>query len=406
MRYNIYWPAMGTVNILKNKLMEAQLIYGYQAAMVRLRIQWTVFKLALRHYKNPLTAFKALRHMLRQKVTGYSGGIKKMIRQNAMYYIGMYVPEIHSSNFKTFVQNELRNYLPIEKPSKRFNSIFFAITKKCALQCEHCFEWEVLNQKETLTDERIDEITDIILTLGANQLYFTGGEPTLRLPVVFDVLRKVRHTIDCWLFTSGYGLKPKIALQLKKEGLKGVVVSIDHFEKEKHNIFRGNSKSFTWATQAVQNGLTAGLLVTLSVCVTKNLASKSSLAMYMEFAKGLGAHFVQFLEPKAVGHYKGKDVSLTVEQLAEIETIFLRYNYQKAYKYYPIILYQGYHQRRIGCFNGGLTGLYIDTDGGINACPFCHTKKGNLLSPNFKETLATLTKEGCPEYGQRTAMMN
>ena len=323
-----------------------------------------------------------------------------------MRYIGMYVPEIHGSNFKIFVQNELRNYLPIKRPSKQFNSIFFAITKKCALRCEHCFEWEVLNQKETLNDESIEQIVNHILTLGANQLYFTGGEPTLRLPVVFDVLRKVRHTIDCWLFTSGYGLKPSIALKMKKEGLKGVVVSIDHFEKEKHNHFRGNSKSFTWATQAVQNALNAGLLVTLSVCVTKKLASKSSLAMYMEFAKGLGVHYVQFLEPKAVGNYEGKDVCLTNEQIADLETIFLRYNYQKGYKRYPIILYQGYHQRRIGCFNGGFSGLYIDTDGGINACPFCHTKKGNLLDTNFKEKLAILTKEGCPMYGERIAMIN
>ena len=64
--------------------MQAQIIHGYQVAIVRLSIQWTVFKLALHHYKNPLIAFKALKHMLklRQKVTGYSGGIKKMVKQN------------------------------------------------------------------------------------------------------------------------------------------------------------------------------------------------------------------------------------------------------------------------------------------------------------------------------------
>jgi len=73
-------------------------------------------------------------------------------------------------------------------------------------------------------------------------------------------------------------------------------------------------------------------------------------------------------------------------------------NRNKSFKNYPLIIYHGFYQRRLGCFNGGLTGLYIDTDGDINACPFCRIKNGSILNDDFDNSLTNLAKKGCPEY--------
>ena len=54
---------------------------------------------------------------------------------------------------------------------------------------------------------------------------------------------------------------------------------------------------------------------------------------------------------------------------------------------HPPCLVKGFHQRELGCFNGGKTGLYIDTNGELNACPFCHSKNGSILDDNFEENL-------------------
>ena len=42
--------------------------------------------------------------------------------------------------------------------------------------------------------------------------------------------------------------------------------------------------------------------------------------------------------------------------------------------------------------------MYIDTDGDINACPFCHKKTGNVLDSNFDKHLAVLQSLGGNSY--------
>ena len=73
-------------------------------------------------------------------------------------------------------------------------------------------------------------------------------------------------------------------------------------------------------------------------------------------------------------------------------------NYNSDYNSYPIITYHGYYQRRQGCLSAGKKGIYIDTDGDMNACPFCHKKTGNVLDSCFDKNLEVLRSEGCNSY--------
>ena len=87
-----------------------------------------------------------------------------------------------------------------------------------------------------------------------------------------------------------------------------------------------------------------------------------------------------------------------ITQIELLEDIYQLYNTDKDYKKYPIIMYHGYHQRRIGCFNAGYMGLYINTDGNLNACPFCHSIENNG-NYNIKEQINHIVERGCIEYG-------
>jgi hypothetical protein len=75
-------------------------------------------------------------------------------------------------------------------------------------------------------------------------------------------------------------------------------------------------------------------------------------------------------------------------------------NFDPVYADYPIIIYHGYHQKRLGCLSGGNRGLYIDSEGFVNACPFCHTRNFNIKDVLAKEKgfpeLVTASK--CPSY--------
>jgi MoaA/NifB/PqqE/SkfB family radical SAM enzyme len=119
---------------------------------------------------------------------------------------------------------------------------------------------------------------------------------------------------------------------------------------------------------------------------------------YAELAKKMGVSFIQILEPKAVGHYKGQDVALTVEQEKIIESFYLKMNYDKKYRQYPIICYHGYYQRKVGCFAAGDRNLYIDTDGDMHACPFCQTKMGSALSQDVAHYITQLQSKGCHSF--------
>ncbi|MCJ7758160.1 MAG: hypothetical protein MUP24_08420, partial [Gillisia sp.] len=167
---------------------------------------------------------------------------------------------------------------------------------------------------------------------------------------------------------------------------------------EKHNTFRHFKDAYYWVEEAVKNANNNELVTVLSLCATREFISEGNLISYMELAKKLKVAFVQILEPKAVGHYANRDVCLNQEQIEILENFFLKMNFNGNYNAFPIITYHGYYQRRQGCFSAGKKGIYIDTDGDMNACPFCHKKTGNVLDPSFDKNLEILKSEGCSSY--------
>ena len=81
--------------------------------------------------------------------------------------------------------------------------------------------------------------------------------------------------------------------------------------------------SFRDAVTAVKFGIENDLVTVISTCITKVNATREYLDEFMRFSKDLGVGFVQFLEPKPVGHYAMKNVMLKPEQLKLIEEVFL-----------------------------------------------------------------------------------
>jgi MoaA/NifB/PqqE/SkfB family radical SAM enzyme len=173
------------------------------------------------------------------------------------------------------------------------------------------------------------------------------------------------------------------------------VISLDHYDENLHNKFRGFKKSFEWVCAAVENAIAVNLVTSLSICVTKAFVSEHNLMKYLELAKKMGVSFIQILEPKAVGHYKGMDVMLLPAHEKILQNFYLKVNYEKRYAKYPIVTYHGYHQRQVGCFGAGNRNLYVDTDGDLHACPFCQKKMGNALSRSLDDSIEKLQAVGC-----------
>ena len=375
------------------------LISGWRKELIQLSYRLTIIGVAIKSYNNPwnwLYVPLALVR-LRRKTIGQRR-IYKLANVDKRYYWGLFTPSWNGIAFKNFIASEMNHIVPVKQKVNRFISVIVAITKKCALQCEHCYEWENINKKEVLTPEQLKSIVAKIQERGVSQIHFSGGEPLLKVDLLVDLLNSAKKGTEFWILTSGLKLTDENAKKLKSAGLNGVMISLDHFDPEKHNNFRGFKEAYYWVENGVQNAINNKLVVALSLCVTKDFSTHENLMTYAKLARKMGVSFIQILEPKAVGHYLGKDVSLSNEQIGLLEKFYLDMNYDPKYKNYPLISYHGYYQRHQRCFGAGNRSFYVDTDGDINACPFCQTKTGNVLDADFDKSILHLQNSGCPQF--------
>lgn len=387
-------------NLKETACTRSTIISGWRKNYIHLHIIFSLLKIAWECYKNPVDVLRGIHYLknLRKKFIG-DFRLKKIAQVDDQYYISLYNPGWKGDIFKRFMISQLNDFKPVRQDTYRFNNVIMAITKKCSLQCDHCFEWESLNKKENLSTSDLIEIVHKLQKQGVSEIQFSGGEPLLKIDRIIEILNAAdKRSTSFWIDTSGFKFTGENARLLKLAGLTGVFVSLDHFDPPLHNKFRGFKDAFSWAETAVKNALEQGFVVSLSLCITREFATREKLLKYMEMAREMRVAFVQFLEPKAVGHFSGKDVLLLPEHLAIVEKIYTQFNFSSKYLSYPIITYHGYYQRRYGCFSGGYKGLYIDTDGDINPCPFCQKKSGNLLDGDLEATLTSLKNSGCIEY--------
>lgn len=385
---------------IDNRLEEQYIISGIKQKWINLKIQLQHVNITISSYKNPIHWIKSLRYLakIHRQFIGNST-LNKRVFSGGKYYESLYMPGYKSKIYEDFIVSKLNDYIPVNKETvNRFYSVFIGITKKCALRCEHCYEWNNLNKKEILSLDDLKIIVKKVQDRGVSQIQFSGGEPLQRFNDLIKLIEYAKKDTELWVTTSGYKLNLENAIRLKEAGLTGVVISLDHFVSEKHNAFRHFEKAYYWALEAIKNTRKCNLLTCLSLCVTKDFITEDNLLAYMKLAKILGVSFVQILEPKPVGHYKNKDVLLEQKHIDILESFFKKLNFNSDYSSYPIITYHGYYQRRIGCFNAGYKTIYIDTNGDINACPFCHNRAGNILNEGFDENLKILRSKGCSSY--------
>lgn len=363
-------------------------VTGFKRRCIDIWAKMTILTIALNCYGSFFKALKATQGLIafKKSVNG-SNRIRKCIRANGKYYFGLYAAGFPSKAFNRFIQTELNRVIPHGKKVNRLELLHLAITNKCPLKCEHCFEWNNLNKPDVFTTDELRKLIRLFQKEGCSQIHFTGGEPLVRMAVLESLLNNARDESDCWVLSSGHNLTRENAWRIKRSGATGVVISLDHFDAEAHNNFRGFSGAFANALHAVENARAEKLITALSVCVTREFVTEKNLARYASLAKDCGVSFVQLLEPKPVGHYEAKNVSLTKEQIALLDKFYIEINFNKQYDEYPLFIYHGYYQRKIGCMSAGNWGLYIDSAGFINACTFCHTKNHHardLISGELK----------------------
>ena len=217
----------------------------------------------------------------------------------------------------------------------------------------------------------------------------------MRVEEMIRIMKPFRTSVEYWMSTSGYGITAQKAREMKEAGMTGAAISLDDYDKARHDRFRGTPGAFDQAIEAVRHCHQAGIIPNLTLCVTRPMAIREHLMRYLDLARELKVPFVRFLEPRKSGNYAGKDVLLRTEEQRTLIDLFLEVNARRNFRSYPIIQYPGYHQRKVGCFGAGNRYLYINSKGEYQGCPFCEGRVGHIRTMNLTEAISKLQTMGC-----------
>lgn len=374
------------------------LVSGPVKNMVARLLALQFILLSLWQYRSVKKSREVLKAMTKMK-NEFLGDIRlsRFVFCGGKFYFNVHIPGFPSLKIIRNNLGELHRISPVKAHHNRLRVLLLSITNRCPLQCKHCYEWDNLNRPGTLSTEEYKALLSPFVASGLGQVHFGGGEPLLDYTCLLELTSYLKGKTDVWIATSGLGLNAERAGELKREGLTGAAISVDHFDENLHNEFRGSDRSFRWAMEATGHSLKAGLVTCWSLCTTREFLSEENMRRYAEFAASKGVHFIQVFEPLPAGRFRGEDVLLDEEQIAFLDTFYLSYNGSNSYRKMPLMTFPGFHQRKIGCMGGGNRYLYIDAWGNAHSCPFCRNDhRLNLKDMPLPELLEKLAEEECP----------
>ncbi|MBN2438947.1 MAG: radical SAM protein [Deltaproteobacteria bacterium] len=383
------------------KTSSGPIVTGWRAKAVIARLWGRVLRRAFSMFP-PIRAIQTIRALLGELRSAWAdrgGGFPlKLVWGAGRHFFHLNFPGFPSPAFDRFVRRELERMVRSRKPLPTLQTLILAITSRCPLSCRHCSEWKSLNRPDRLTREKLLQITKQFEACGVTQILLSGGEPMLRLDDILALCRAADSGTDYWIATSGHRLTAGAAAQLAEAGLTGVCISLDHFDPDRHDEFRGRRGNFRQAEQAARCVVEAGLVLCLNLCATREFVSRGNLESYAGLAARMGAGFIQVLDPRAVGRWEKRDVALSPEQIAFLDDFYLTMNSNSNRFHSPAVVYFGYHQRRLGCYGAGKRFLFVNSAGEVHACPFCLAGAGNCLEDPLDEVLKRVGRLGCRIY--------
>lgn len=373
---------------------------GFKLGLVRIGVAITIIKYSFKRSRNPITAFILIKNLIKERIKIHdNAGGYKAIKSCGKYYWSINLPGWPSENFGNFLLNEFQRALFPEK--SHLQTIIFGISAKCPLDCIHCYESENLSDKELLDREDLRLIMRRICESGINHIQFSGGEPLCRFQDMISLMNQFGKGQDFWINTSGFGLDKGKAKVMKESGMIGAIISLDHWDENKHNSFRKNQQSYFWVKEAVKNCNENGIIVCLSLCPDKDFVTEENLDNYLYMAKEMGVGFIRIMEPRQAGRYSGKDILLPPDVVTILERFVMERNKSRKYRSFPVIQFPGHYQRKIGCLGSGNRFLYIDPAGNFHSCPFCRKPLGNALLESIDSGIEKARSSGCHMFKQQ-----
>ncbi len=294
---------------------------------------------------------------------------------------------------------------PVEQKNPfRAYSISWNLTKRCNLNCDHCYldaDFRGGFRTDELNTEECFRVVDQIAEVNPNAfLILTGGEPLLR-PDIYDIIKYAAdRKFMVVLGTNGTMINRENARKIKEAGAHGVGISIDSMIAEKHDTFRGVDQAWQKSMNAfnILNEVGVDFLIQMSV----SDMNYKEIPDVIAFAEKIGAVAFNLYFLVCTGRGQG---NTDISNAAYEEALKILYQQQMKYKgklminskcapQYKRVVYENdpdsvYQRTYSGGCPAGTHYSRISPEGNLTPCPFIEESVGNLKTDTFKNLWET-----------------
>ncbi len=303
--------------------------------------------------------------------------MNKIIRVRGVYKIHLYFPAFPTKAFFLALDKFLDKPYP--------TSVLLSMTKACNYHCSHCYQ-----KKDTYEDLTLLELEQISRDIQKKNISFInieGGEPLLKFDRLLSLLDTIDDRREVWINSTGYSLTLEKARELKDRGVFGMMISLHHPDKAKHDLFVGKKGAFDIAISSLKVLKQAGLAGAVNCTGTKEMIA--TFDKLMDLASD--SDMVQLIHEKPSGAWIAKDDTLRKDYVDRLKQLHVIYNKKKGY---PALSSQAFESspENFGCTAGGIERFYVNANGDIQPCEFVNISFGNIREEPFDRIYKRMRK--------------
>jgi MoaA/NifB/PqqE/SkfB family radical SAM enzyme len=299
-----------------------------------------------------------LRYMLKFKPVSVGGRV----------ILHSHLPPLNSRAYTRFVKEHLLSRAAGPSHAQ------IGVTNACPQNCVYCY-----NKRRTgrpMSTELVKKVIRGLKDMGVSWLGFTGGEPLMNRDLV-SITDSVGDDCAVKLFTTGCGLTPQLASDLRNAGLFSVSVSLDHWKREEHDRVRRYEGAFNTALRAIDIFKNLGdVHVSVSSVLSKEMIRNGSVERFLQFVSSLEVHeaWLSETKPSLEGGCSGDQI-ITDEERNRLIALQDQYNKNGS----MTVNYLGHFESKdhFGCSAGNKM-VYVDAFGHVSPCVFTPISMGNV----------------------------
>lgn len=206
-----------------------------------------------------------------------------------------------------------------------------SVTDRCNFRCRYCMPIEVfgpgyqfLDRQEVLTFEEIVRVSQAAVSLGAQKIRLTGGEPLLRKGVanLVELLANIEGVEDLALTTNGV-LLGQHAEGLKSAGLHRVTVSLDALDEEVFARMNGVGAKVERVLAGVSAAQAHDLPVKVNAVIQRGVNEQEILPL-IRWGRdsGVTVRFIEYMDVGETNGWKMDEVVSASEIVDQVQAEF------------------------------------------------------------------------------------